>query len=172
MIRSDVNYWTRIPFRFSCQGRKGFLLLHVDTHIHVCGLLQVTHMLIIGVSVWAARYFTKKKLNTSNNLAVSSSSSSHIWSRTCSNFLHSSSFNMSSYNIFMTKIRGKFAENTFSKQECIPVGCAPPALPPQRGGGVSPWQRPSLDKRPPPPCGQNDRCLWKYYLAPNFVCGR
>ena len=24
----------------------------------------------------------------------------------------------------------------------------------------------------PPPCGQNDTHLWKYYLAPNFVCGR
>ena len=22
------------------------------------------------------------------------------------------------------------------------------------------------------PTGQNDRCLWKYYLAPNYVCGR
>ena len=25
---------------------------------------------------------------------------------------------------------------------------------------------------PSPPCGQNDRCLWKYYLAPYIVCGR
>ena len=103
-------------------------------------------------------FHQKKKINTSNNLAVSSSSSSHIWSRTCSNFLHSSSFNMSSWNIFTTKTCGKFAENTFSKQECIPVGCVPPALPPQ-GGGLRdkdlPWTR---DPPPLPVDRMTDAC--------------
>ena len=34
----------------------------------------------------------------------------------------------------------------------------------------TPWRLTPPD--PDPPCGQNERCLQKNYLAPNFVCGR
>ena len=42
------------------------------------------------------------------------------------------------------------------------------------------WQRPPLDRTPPwtespldrdQPLPWTDRCLWKYYLTPNFACG-
>ena len=100
------------------------------------------------------------------------------------------------------------------EQDCIPVGCVPPACWPylpsctaqggacsggvsapgggacsqgeacllQRGvcswgrGGLLPWGGllwgyPNM-RWGRPPCEQNDRQVKKYYLAPNFVCGR
>ena len=69
-------------------------------------------------------------------------------------------------------------------QQCIPVGCVPPAHWPylivSEGGGmgargeVVPGEGACMPERHagPLPCEQNGRLLWKYYLAPNFVCGR
>ena len=49
----------------------------------------------------------------------------------------------------------------------LPRGCVP-----ARGGGV-PAQGVYLPGgTSPTPCEQNDRQVQKYYLAPNFVCGR
>ena len=80
------------------------------------------------------------------------------------------------------------------EQECIPVGCVPPAAvaigggvstrhPPRAdplgaepppGPGTPPWSRPLPEQTPPssrhpPPCGQNHRRLWKYNLAPTSL---
>ena len=115
----------------------------------------------------------------------------------------------------MTPLSAQKAK-TFREQECIPVGCVPPAccphLPgPGRGGvpglggsvpglggvpglgvylvrgctwsGGVPGPRgvPGLGGVPGPrggylprysPREQNDRQVQKYYLTPNFVCGR
>ena len=69
-------------------------------------------------------------------------------------------------------------------QDCIPVGCIPPAGWPYlpvcsapggclpglggaflvRGGGI-----PACTEADPPPCEQNHRRLWKYYLAPTSL---
>ena len=90
--------------------------------------------------------------------------------------------------------------NQCNKQYCIPVGCVPPACCPYLpactapGGGLRlggvPTSGPggcvcSLGYLPlvlggcipagngaEPPCEQNDRQVQKYYLAPNFICGR
>ena len=46
----------------------------------------------------------------------------------------------------------------------LPPGADPPGT-----------RHPSPDQVPPgaePPCEQNERQVQKYYLAPNFVCGR
>ena len=93
----------------------------------------------------------------------------------------------------------KFCFLTWIKQECIPVGCVPPAAVAVRGAWpvppnfplgcgtgpdppqIPPWLwawRPLPRTRHPPGPGTPpvDRILdtrfWKYYLAPNFVCGR
>ena len=81
------------------------------------------------------------------------------------------------------------------KQECIPVGCVPPVhwpyLPVYSGGvcsqgGVCSWRGvcsrgcplprgvyPSMHWGRHPPVNRIlDTRLWKYYLAPKFVCGR
>ena len=67
------------------------------------------------------------------------------------------------------------------KQECIPVGCVPPAAVAVPGGlhqappleQTSPWTRYHPRTKPPreqtPPCGQTHAC--KHYLARNFVWG-
>ena len=86
----------------------------------------------------------------------------------------------------------------FSEQECIPVGCVPPAAVAVPGGlhQAPPWEQTPWDQAPPqtrhlswdqapppkqtPPRNQApppvnrilDTRLWKYYLTPNFVCGR
>ena len=86
-------------------------------------------------------------------------------------------------------LSAKWHEN-HNEQECISVWCVPPVL--YRIGAVSVQrvvsvQRGSLSRgslsrvvsvqegslcpRRPPPLW-TDRRLWKYYLAPNFVCGR
>ena len=87
-------------------------------------------------------------------------------------------------------------------QECSPVGCAPPAccpisqhallpggVPAQGGtcpgvylpGDTCPGDVPAREVYLPgaggvraqvPLCEQNDRQVQKYYLAPNFICGR
>ena len=72
------------------------------------------------------------------------------------------------------------------KQECIPVGGVPPAAV-AVGGEVSPPGTPQEqappgavtppDQTPPGPGTLPvnrilDTRLWKYSLAPNFVCGR
>ena len=79
--------------------------------------------------------------------------------------------------------------NLIFNQECIPVGCVPPAAvavpgglhqaPPRAGTPWSrpPWSRHPREQTPPgqaPPLVNRilDTRLWKYYLAPNFVCGR
>ena len=81
----------------------------------------------------------------------------------------------------------------FLQQECIPVGCVPPAAvailgglhqaPPPRSrhppdqaphqsrhppDQAPPWSRHPPDQAPPP-CGQNHRRLWKYNLAPTSL---
>ena len=68
-----------------------------------------------------------------------------------------------------------------SQQECIPVGCVPPAHLPSRGRGEGGWCIPLKNWTPPekletprkigdpprpdPPCEQNHTRLWKYNLA-------
>ena len=44
----------------------------------------------------------------------------------------------------------------------------PPRRPAARHAGIPPAMHAGI----PPPCEQNDRQVQKYYLAPNFVCGR
>ena len=76
------------------------------------------------------------------------------------------------------------------EQECIPVGCVPPAccpyLPACTAPGGCTWSRRSTWSQrgctwsqwgtcpgtPPPVNRILDTRFWKYYLAPNFVCGR
>ena len=74
------------------------------------------------------------------------------------------------------------------KQECIPVGCVPPAAVAVSGGGLQQappgagtppgaGRHPPGTRNPPgsrhptpgPPCGQNHRRLWKYNLAPTSL---
>ena len=56
---------------------------------------------------------------------------------------------------------GEVASRSVQKQECIPVGCLPSTAVPSARGMVSAW-----GCLPDTPRGQNDRCLWKHYLAP------
>ena len=48
------------------------------------------------------------------------------------------------------------------------LGYHPPWRPAARHAGIPPAMHAGI----PPPCEQNDRQVQKYYLAPNFVCGR
>ena len=74
-----------------------------------------------------------------------------------------------------------------SQQECIPVGCIPPALHCTGGlcpvGDLCPWgvsvrETPSpvhggsLSGRPPPPCGQTDACENITLPQTSFVGGK
>ena len=59
--------------------------------------------------------------------------------------------------------------NDLVKQECIPLGCVPPARRRTGGGfsvqgGLCPGGGLS-DRDTPPHCERNHRCLWKHYLA-------
>ena len=52
----------------------------------------------------------------------------------------------------------------------FPLGCGPGDPP---GPGTSPWGQASPQTRHPPPVDRIlDTRFWKYYLPPNFVCGR
>ena len=67
-----------------------------------------------------------------------------------------------------------FSIENYCEQECIPVGCVPPALYRTEGslsGGAS-VRGVSVRGVSVALALWTDRCLWKYYLAPNFVCGR
>ena len=43
---------------------------------------------------------------------------------------------------------------------------------PQKGTWDQATRQEVTSYRDPSPCWQNDRCEWKHYLVPNFVCGR
>ena len=85
------------------------------------------------------------------------------------------------FRLYIIFSSGSGIVELLSKQECIPVGCVPPAAVAVPGGL---HQAPSRDQAPHPgadtplpgtrhpPCEQNDRQVQKYYLAPMFVCGR
>ena len=71
------------------------------------------------------------------------------------------------------------ATDTHLHHTCLPSPCMPPlyhACPPSPRMPPLPHTPPSPCMTPlchaHPPCEQNNRRLWKYYLAPNFVCGR
>ena len=51
---------------------------------------------------------------------------------------------------------------------CTCQGCTCQGIVPAQGGVPAQDYLPRL----PPPCERNDRQVQKYYLAPNFVCGR
>ena len=78
--------------------------------------------------------------------------------------------------IVLTLYPGKSGTNGMVQQEFIPVGCVPPTA--VAVGGCLHQAPPRAD--PPgtrhpqhPPIDRIlDMRFWKYYLAPNFVCGR
>ena len=59
-------------------------------------------------------------------------------------------------------------QGTLPPEETHPPGADPPRTRP-------PWDQTPRDQAPPrdqTPSEQNDKQVQKYYLAPNFVCGR
>ena len=50
--------------------------------------------------------------------------------------------------------------------------CWDTTTPAARHAGIPPAMHAGIPSPHPPPCEQNDRQVQKYYLAPNFVCGR
>ena len=105
-------------------------------------------------------------------------------------------FDVMSKQIICEEERAFKTANKSKKQDCIPVGCGPPACCPYLpactalGGGACLWFQggaclwsrgvpdsghggciPACNGADPPVNRMTDRCK-KYYLAPNLVCGR